>query len=247
MKDIPSRVRSRKNSVTKKMKGGTRGNVYVFYHIHCNMNTMNIVGDQVSKIIFSGLYKTVTNIYCFLTGKADAIQEIKTYIDTLPKKFVVADVGVDDTSYERFTLNRISKYLKDSDKFLYIHSKGVSRVHEATRLSSIIYLWRNFMEYFLIAHFKECLDKLNTYDIVGAAYKDEKIGPHYSGNFWWSNAAYFKRLHATTPIGSSYHDPEAYIFKNYPKAYAIDGELIKNNPMYKNELLPKYYMDKHFL
>ncbi|NBV77684.1 hypothetical protein EBR66_05990 [bacterium] len=241
----PSRVRSRNG--TQKMRGGTRGNIYVFYHIYCNNNTIHIMGDQVGKIIFSGLYKAVTHVYCFLTGKASAIQGIQAYIQTLPKKFIVADVGVDDTSYERFTLNRISKYLKDSDKFLYIHSKGVSRVGQADRLSSIIYLWRTFMEYFLIAHFRECLEKLQTYDIVGAAYKTEKIGPHYSGNFWWSTGAYFKRLYATTPIGSSYHDPESYIFKASPKAYAIDGDLIKNNPMYNNELLPKYYMDKHFL
>ena len=71
MKGKPSgRTRSKK---TRKMRGGSHANTYIFYHIYCNQSTVNIVGDQATKIIFSGLYKDVNKIYCFLTGKKENI------------------------------------------------------------------------------------------------------------------------------------------------------------------------------
>jgi len=243
MKGKPSgKTRSKR---TRKMKGGSHGHTYIFFHIYCNQSTVNIVGDQVTKIIFSGLYKDVDKIYCFLAGSAAAIHEVKTFIATLPSKFVVQAEGVDDGSYERFTLHKIADMLKDSDKFLYIHSKGVSRSHEKNKLSSVVYLWRNYLEYFMIAHYRDCLEKLKKFDVVGAAYKTERIGPHFSGNFWWCTGAYYKKLAKAHPtIGSDYLDPEAYLFKEGPTAYLVDGDMIKDNPMYAYELFPKLYMDK---
>ena len=170
---------------------------------------------------------------------------MKGYLATLPSKFVVQAEGVDDLTYERFTLQRIAGIVKDSDRFLYIHSKGVSRSHEKNKLSSVVYLWRNYLEYFLIAHYKDCLEKLKKFDVVGAAYKSEQIGSHFSGNFWWSTGAYYRKLVREHPrIGLSYLDPEAYLFKSGPTAYLVDGDMIKHNPMYNYELFPRLFVDK---
>ncbi len=47
-----------------------------------------------------------------------------------------------------------------------MHTKGVSsRVQSWARN---IFFWRSVMEYFLIARWRECIDLLEQYDVVGA-------------------------------------------------------------------------------
>lgn len=237
---------SRKKGGTRKMKGGNRGpHTYVFYHIYCNANTLGIIRDQTMKIIFSGLYKDATKIYCFLVGKKENIDEVSSYIKTLPTKFEIKRIGENDTTYERFTLNSIKDLIHDNDKFLYMHSKGVSRMQETPKTAECITLWRNYLEYYLIALYKKCLEKLNSHDIVGVIYKDLHIGPHFSGNFWWSTGKYFRKLNTEIPIGTQYHDPEAYIFKGKPNACYLDKRYIENTfCLYSTPLYPKLYVDK---
>ena len=237
---------SRRRTLRRKMYGGAHpGHIYVFFHIYCNSNTLEIVRDQATKIIFSGLYDDVTTIFCYLAGNKEYVTLLKTYITSLPKKFVVKDIGVDDITYERFTLTKIKNHVQENDKFLYIHTKGVTRVQEKSIISECTYLWRNYMEYHLIRHYKKCLEKLNTHDVVGAIYKTLMVGPHFSGNFWWSTGAYFKRLSREHSIGEFYTDPEVYIFKGLPNfAMADDNSIHDRYCLYKNPMFPKFYMDK---
>ena len=245
MKARPSR-RLRKKPGTRKMVGGSAApQIYVFYHIYCNTNTLGIVRDQAMKIIYSGLYKKAKQIYCFLAGGKEHVDSITSYIKTLPSKFHIEKTAVDDTTYERLTLNHIKHKISDSDRFLYLHSKGVSRVQENSMASECVTLWRNYMEYFLIAQFEKCLDKLQTHDIVGVAYKDVQIGPHFSGNFWWSTGKYFKKLSTEKEIGDAYYDSEAYIFKGSPNAYSLDDKALHNTMcLYSTPLYPQLYVDK---
>lgn len=104
-----------------------KSNIYIFYHIYCNSNTYSIVNDQINKIIFSGLYKKIDKVYVFLTGEEYYINDIKKLVQKSGSKFIIADIGINDKSYERFTLLKIHNYINDNDKFLYIHSKGVSK------------------------------------------------------------------------------------------------------------------------
>jgi len=197
------------------------------------------------KIIYSGLYAEVKQIYCFLAGAKMAIDQIEAYIKTLPVKFKIEKKGVDDKSYERFTLNSIRDLVTDADKFLYLHTKGVTRTHEKGRAAECVTLWRNYMEYYLIALHKKCLAKLATHDVVGSLYKDVQIGPHFSGNFWWSTGKYFRRLMNTVNIGDEYYDSEAYIFKGRPSVYHIDNKKMPNTMcLYSNPLFPRLYVDK---
>jgi len=206
-------------------------NIYIFYHVYCNKNTLDVVKDQTTKIIFSGLYDTVTHVYCFLTGEKNYIDIIAEYISILPSKFKVEAFGINDTTYERFTLTKIINYITDNDKFLYIHSKGVSGKHDNDlNKKNNIALWSNFMEYFLIKKHKDCIEALNTYDIVGSMYFYDVppiMLPHYGGNFWWSTGKYYIKLVKTYPeIGEGYYDPESYIFKAKPKHYEIDNNIL---------------------
>lgn len=235
----PSRKR------TRRLRGGGTPHTYVFYHIYCDKTTLDIVRDQVMKIIYSGLYAEVKQIYCFLAGPKGPIAQIEAYIQTLPEKFKIQKKAVDDKSYERLTLNAIKDLVTDSDKFLYLHTKGVTRTHEKGHGAECVTLWRNYMEYYLIALYKKCLAKLVDHDVVGSLYKDVQIGPHFSGNFWWSSGKYFRRLMNHVNIGDEYYEPESYIFKGKPKVYHVDNKKMPNTMcLYSNPLFPKLYVDK---
>ena len=216
------------------------GNIYVFYHVYCNNKTLDITKAQLDKIVQSGLYETATAIYCFLVGEEPFIGSVKAYIEGLPDKFIVKGVGVNDKSYERFTLTKIAENIGDNDKFLYFHSKGVSQSDPAKVEN--IRLWRDYMEYELINRHLECIDKLNSYDIVGVAYMDMWIGPHFSGNFWWSTGAYYKRLVGSHQIGPDYYDVEKYIFAANPNHFVIDDAVSGNTDLYTKKILPEQYI-----
>ena len=191
---------------------------------------MPVLTDQLAKIVFSGLYKAVNSVYCFLAGEEEYINSAEKFLTDSGKKFIIAEKGPGDTSFERFTLAKIPKYITDEDRFLYLHTKGVSEKHANTQN---IYWWRTWMEYNLIQRFNYCLEMLNTYDIVGVGYTTKMIGPHFSGNFWWSKGSYFKTLakneDGTLMIGNEYLDPEKLIFTGQnPKHIDIDSNRSSN-------------------
>lgn len=218
-----------------------QGSTYIFYHIFCNEKTEAVVKDQITKIVFSEAYPLIKTVYCFLTGESSYIETIKTLLSNYGSKFQVAAVGPGDTSYERFTLLKIKDYIKPEDKFMYIHSKGVSNVN-----TNAIYMWRNYMEYFLLTNASNCITLLNKYDTVGTAYSTYKIGPHYSGNFWWSTGKYYLSLPPT--IGPLYTDPEAYIFLGKPSYIVLDKDRFNSIPeghdlnLYENVINLKDYI-----
>lgn len=236
-----------KNKGVEGFKQSNSGKVYIFYHIYCTTTTPAIVVDQLTKIMFSDLYSTITNVYCFLTGDENEIKAVRKIISRFGKKFKVAAEGPGDTSYERFTLLKIREYIKPEDKFIYIHSKGVSREPDGDFIEAI-YWWRTYMEYNLLVKGKECLKLLDTYDILGVAFSTFFIGPHFSGNFWWSTGKYYLSLEPK--IGAEYNDPESYIFTGNPKYKILDEEqfdmIAKGNDLYlyKNIVYPKEYINK---
>ena len=217
-------------------------NIYVFYHIFCNENTLQVVKDQTSHIIYSGLYDDLTSVYCFLTGESGYISAVKAYLETLPRKFIIQSVAVGDKTYERYTLTRIADLIQDNDIFLYIHSKGVSR--RKNQLENVR-LWSDYMEYYLIKKYKECITKLQTHDVVGAMYTVNVapvMVPHFAGNFWWSTGSYYKKL-SKMEIGDDYYDTERYLFRENPTYFVMDNNRIADNgDPYMNPIHPRIYM-----
>jgi len=234
---------TKKNRTRRVQRGGNVAKTLVFYHIYCNEKTHDIVKSQIVNIVFSGLYRRVDAINCFLVGSQKNINEVEALLKSSGSKFHIAAKGPNDTSYERFTLLKIKDYIQPRDKFLYIHSKGVSK-----EKSDNIFWWKTYMEYFLMTKAEECLKKLDTYDtvgvhwLVGAYNHDYQVPPHYSGNFWWTKGSYFMKLPST--IESRYTDPESYISKANPRHYVMD--MLVNKPggnFYNNAMTPKYYVD----
>jgi hypothetical protein len=206
--------------------------IYIFYHIFCNENTFDILKDQTNKIIFSGLYTTVDKIYCFLTGEHKYIYTCRDYIYTLGNKFIIAAEGINDSTYERFTLLKIREYIKSGDKFLYIHTKGCTKPH-----STQVYYWRTYMEYFLMTLHKQCIEDLNNYDIAGIILR-RNPRLHFSGNFWWATANYYLKL--PHHIDDDYLSPEFYIGTLSPNT-KVYSDTDKDG--YSDNIIIKDYID----
>ena len=131
------------------------GNTYIFYHLYCNEHTFDVARDQITKIIYSGLYHYVDAIYCCLAGNQAHMTPIKEFLQKNGKKFEIIKEVPNDITYERLTMNEMVSRVKPADKFLYIHTKGVGR-HEGMKAENI-WWWRNWMEYNLMYRFRECI------------------------------------------------------------------------------------------
>jgi hypothetical protein len=248
---MPRRIKITTRKKRIRQRGGSPGpNIYVFYHIYCNKHTEAVVKDQAFRIVFSGLYNRVNAIKCFLAGDQESINRIKTLLKNIGKKFEITKEGPGDTTYERFTLLDIPKHIKPDDKFLYIHSKGVSELGHFTKETpdyDKIFWWRTWMEYFLIKDFEKCLEALNSHDIVGVNYSTYHIGPHFSGNFWWTTGKYYLSLPKT--IGPDYNDPEKYIFSGKGTHKDMDTSRVGADPsidsghLYKTAYHSSKYID----
>jgi len=208
------------------------GKVYIFYHIYCNHDTATIVRDQITKVLYSGLYKRVDSVFCFLAGSQKYVDPIAASIQRYGSKFVIAATGYNDTTFERFTLEKIHKYIQHGDKFLYLHTKGLSQLTNQTIID-----WRDFLEYYLIAKYERCISDLDKADLVGVNFK-VMPQPHYSGNIWWCNADYFLTL--PPKIGLEYLDPEMYIAKAFPR---IINYLSTELNHYREPYPPTIYTD----
>jgi hypothetical protein len=205
---------------------------YIFYHIYCNENTLPILTDQMTKIIFSGLYNDVNTIYCFITGINVYIEPCINYLSNIGKKITIVDMAENNTEYERFTLLKIPHFINDDDKFLYLHTKGITKPN-----NSNVTDWRNYMEYFVIGKYKECLQDLVMYDCVGVNWR-YCPKPHFSGNFWWTKGSYFNKLPHT--IDSDYCAPEFYIGLGSPKIKCLYSTTLDH---YYNKFSMKDYID----
>jgi len=154
-------------------------------------------------------------------------------------KFNVNNYSENTLLYENPTLNKIKELAVNSTNsyILYLHTKGNSYSHETQQIKD----WTNMMLYFLVEKYTVCIDKLNSdYDTIGCNYNEcvNEIPSHYSGNFWWSKSDYIRSLPLLDETNPSKTEPEFWLFKNNPKAYAAHSSKV-------NHYFETYSQDKY--
>lgn len=180
-----------------------------FFHIARmpNSDWEKIFYEILNKIIISKLYDKCDKVYlCFLGGndKPKLKPEFHKY-----NKFKIIYCGNDLKKYEFPTLEILHNHCLNNEGIVfYIHTKGTSKTlswwksgrkdrklddtkHNAKR-------WRQFMSYFIIDQHTKCIEGLKTHDVCGTDWvekmKIDLVGSYFSGNFWWANSNYIKRL-----------------------------------------------------
>lgn len=194
-----------------------------FMHIFTSNNWKPVVLNQINKMKESGLWDDLDKLYVGMVGE----EAKKPFFDIKDKnKIEILYTSTKSAHYESLTLSGLYTVAQiENIPLFYIHTKGCSRPYSVYQTD-----WRNLMEYYIIEKYKSCLRELKTCDIAGvnwhfgdgwmnASKKTSEgvdVTPHFSGNFWWANASYIKRLPPILPINGRY-DCEFWIGKANPK------------------------------
>lgn len=178
--------------------------VYGFMHICTINNWRQVVEEQLQLIKRSGLYDRLFTLYCGIVGTQDT-----SFLDKYSKiKILYKDFKL--THFEFLTLEHLQNFCKtdasDDSKIFYIHTKGISKKGKpdpiSKEMSSYLTDWRNYLNYYILEKYEDCVRQLNYGDIVGVNWRGLGSGTaiyggvtnHFSGNFWWAKAEYIKQL-----------------------------------------------------
>ena len=177
--------------------------IYGIYFICCIDNYLNIISEQINKLVESGLYDASDSILCFVCLKTEEC------INYLKKYEKIKIISTSENLYEKYAINNFKKYLSGDYYLYYIHSKSV------THNESNFIDWRNLCDYFTITKWRLSIEFLNYYDCVGInLYNFPKR--HFSCNFWWSKS---EHLNTLKDINNGYLSPEMYICSNLRTNY----------------------------
>ncbi len=180
----------------------------IYFHIATIGEYQEIFDEIYTQFVESNLIDNVETINLCIVGQGDLNVQLNDKI----RIYQDSDVN----SGEFFTLDKIkffSDYSEENYKILYIHTKGVT-----TPDNQCIVDWRKYMTYFNVKQYENCLKLLDNCDSCGVDLVDEPA-LHYSGNFWWANSSYIKKLPTidkikfpkTPPILSIRHNGEFWI------------------------------------
>lgn len=137
--------------------------ILVLYQITATGMWQDIVRDQVTKLIFSGLYERLSFVHCAVAGAApNATEEARLVVTGYGSKFTVVGLRAPPT----ISLSIASMHnLTDTDRVLVMSTYGAAEVANSDAAHAA-YLWRTLMEYKLIKDYHHCLQLLHQADIV---------------------------------------------------------------------------------
>lgn len=156
----------------------------IFYHIFCTRHWY----DVVTETLFAIKRAQVPGVL--------RVQLIGTPLDEMHFTELAGHLGVafelwrhERNFYEYQTIRDIWEFSKDHDgPACYIHSKGV------TNPSPLFTKWRWFMIDRVIHQWKDRVRDLEHYDTVGCCLMNRWKTREFSGNFWWANHQWLRRL-----------------------------------------------------
>jgi len=171
--------------------------------------------DSINK---SGLLEKVENIFiCFVGNNEIPIDES----DLIPyngyEKIKLVRTSDNLIDYELPTLQFMYEFCKTNINIdiLYLHTKNVGK-----EINLCIEDQIEYMLYFNVIKWSECLNNLIEYDTCGVDLRDFPT-LHYSGNFWWAKSSYLVSLPSPfefndllsypNPLNSIRHNQEFWI------------------------------------
>ena len=184
--------------------------IYVFSHNYLINNWSEILTQQLNKIDISGLYKNATKLFLFAFGDDEQWNLFQNLVKLYDKDGKIEIKRHDDNFYEYHTLQHMWNFCQENEEsyISYFHLKGVWSRHniqtgdndeldrtKAIKSPEALLEWKNCLEYFNIERWYNNVDKLKEgYDVVGALYNYNPDCPLFTGNFWWANSSYIKKL-----------------------------------------------------
>jgi hypothetical protein len=186
---------------------------YIYIHVCCMNQWPEVFANLMYRIKESRLYDDVKAIRCGVVGAYGGT----TMFDD--PKIVISRHSDNLKLFETCTLNLLHEDAQREDfDVLYLHTKGVSHLPGTPRHSHVVD-WVNYLCHFNIGQHATCRKHLHTHDAVGVNLQG--VEPwnslHYSGNFWWSKAAYIRTLNRCRQ--SSHNAPEFWLTESRAGSY----------------------------
>ena len=156
----------------------------IYLHICCINNWKFICAQILRKIHEAKLYDEVDEIRCVVLGN-----EIDPLFFRDPKMKVIFH-SENIKHFEYPIMKQIYQdSLSEDFNILYLHTKGVTSPENKN-----ITEWIYYMLFFNVTNYKDCLEKLSEYDVVGVNLREKNNQLQFEGNFWWSKSSYIRTL-----------------------------------------------------
>lgn len=226
-------------------------NLVCFYHVWQKPGWELLYQQQIMALYTSGLYNQIKTIYVCCNGNETLPFETPKIVQRHNNNFT----NENDTLYSMWQFSNLNK----TAKILYIHTKGISYQFHIFRKN--VDAWRLYLEFYTIHKWKDCLEKLNEYDIVGTEWtrsdtyvaKNQQINlsknaGRYAGNFWWANAKYISELNPNYLYDySASHKIEGIdIEKKYNPSEENKSQILRfNSELWLGTNSPKYFNFKN--
>ena len=167
----------------------TRREILGTYHVATFPGWRAIVEAQARRLVASGLLAETSRVLVGVVG--EPAEDLAVIDEWLGRRAEIRHLGPLG-AFEFPTLQWLIEEAKGHDSACwYVDTKGVSTgsVEGATH--------RGRMELQVVDNWAGCLEVLRDRDACGMDWRHDRQGPyppHFSGNFWWANAAYLRTL-----------------------------------------------------
>lgn len=206
--------------------------IWIFYHIYAENHWKEIMDEQINNLHSSGLFDKSEKLFFSIIADESTFEFIKN--NYYHEKIVFVK------SENKFEFSTIDLMRQQSEKAdfngLYLHTKSSSSPKPELYKDT----WRKIMNFYNIDLWKYCINALDTFDIVGCNFRSGNISigeywhsyyrrlesvnhpsdftDHFSGNFWWFNSTYLRKLnYLTLQEKSNRFNAEFWVFRGWPK------------------------------
>lgn len=197
---------------------------------------LEIVQEQVDEIMRSELYEASEQIRVGCLGTEENKSLLVDLLARYPK-FTVDYFGLNTGEFEFCTLRMMKEDSNGKEPFhaFYLHTKGVSYPKEQTQAYIGGNYWRHYMNYYNIVLWQDCVKILErgneTCGVKFLTANDIPAHlPHYSGNFYWAQSLYIKKLPMIgPPLSQDRYEAEFWIGRKNPIAATMCQEFVDYN------------------
>ena len=169
-------------------------NIVGGWHIaHIGAHWYEIAVQQLQQLQNSGLFEVSSKIFVTLAGFQGL--SVPEFLYGLSGKITIVMSKLEDDI--RPLLRALQQHCQsdNSAKIWLIHGKGATT--GTFFPPNAVDYWREYMMYFIVEKWRQCVQELDDHDICGVEWRPnketfniDKPGGHFTGTFFWGRAQY---------------------------------------------------------
>jgi hypothetical protein len=170
--------------------------VEVFYHIAAMGNWREVVAEHFALLGEVGL----DSVQVSYLGEMEGLDHVMRSAADADVNATIARLDQRLTLYETPALKMIEGWARTNEgSVLYFHTKGVSAANDPYKRR-----WRHLMDREVIGNWRDNVQQLDNFDLVGVNWRHCPPISHFCGNFWWARSDWIRSL---APFDLYYENP----------------------------------------